>query len=77
VRSMRWMTIVVLFLATLLMQLAQAQSAPGVYAIKGAKVYTVSGAPIENGTVIIRAGKIAAVGTNVEIPADAQVIDAA
>jgi imidazolonepropionase-like amidohydrolase len=77
VRSMRWMTIVVLFLATLLMQLAQAQSAPGVYAIKGAKVYTVSGAPIENGTVIIRSGKIAAVGTNVEIPADAQVIDAA
>jgi imidazolonepropionase-like amidohydrolase len=46
------------------------------YAIKGGKVFTLAGAPIENGTVVIRDGKIAAVGANVEIPADAQVIDA-
>jgi imidazolonepropionase-like amidohydrolase len=63
-------------LAMLFAQAARAQSAPGVYAIKGAKVYSISGAPIENGIVIIRGGKIAAVGTNVEVPADAQVIDA-
>ena len=55
---------------------AWAQPAPAVYAIKGAKIYTLSGAAIENGTVIIRGGKIAAVGANVEIPADAQVLDA-
>lgn len=55
---------------------AYAQSTPGVYAVKGAKVYPVSGAPIENGNVIIRGGKIVAVGANVAIPADAQVIDA-
>lgn len=53
-----------------------AAPATNVYAIKGAKIYTLVGAPIENGTVIIRDGKIAAVGANVEIPSDAQVIDA-
>ena len=38
------------------------------YAIKGGKVFTLAGAPIENGTVIIRDGKIAAVGRDVAIP---------
>jgi imidazolonepropionase-like amidohydrolase len=46
-------------------------------AITGAKVYPVSSAPIENGTVIIRDGKIVAVGSNVTIPSGAQRIDAA
>ena len=45
-------------------------------AITGGKVYTVSGAPIENGTVLIRDGKIVSVGANVPIPANAQRIDA-
>lgn len=53
-----------------------AQSAPAAYAIVGAKIYPISGPPIENGTVIIRDGKIAAVGRNVAAPSDAQVIDA-
>jgi imidazolonepropionase-like amidohydrolase len=46
-------------------------------AITGAKVYPVSSAPIENATVLMRDGKIVAVGANVTIPADAQRIDAA
>jgi len=46
-------------------------------AITGAKVYPVSGPPIEGGTVLLRDGKIVAVGSNVAIPADAQRIDAA
>jgi imidazolonepropionase-like amidohydrolase len=46
-------------------------------AITGGKVYPVSSAPIENATVLIRDGKIVAVGSNVTIPADAQRIDAA
>ncbi|HKS83785.1 MAG TPA: amidohydrolase family protein [Candidatus Acidoferrales bacterium] len=54
----------------------QAQDQPGVYAIEGAKIYTLAGPPIENGTVVIRDGKIAAVGANVDVPAGAQVIDA-
>lgn len=45
-------------------------------AIVGGKVYPVSGAPIENGTVVIANGRITAVGTNVPIPAGAQRIDA-
>jgi len=45
-------------------------------AITGAKVYPVSSAPIENGTVLIRDGKIVAVGSNVTIPSGAQRIDA-
>ncbi|MFZ3329496.1 MAG: amidohydrolase family protein [Candidatus Acidiferrales bacterium] len=46
------------------------------YAIKGGKVFTLAGAPIEHGTVIIRHGKIVAVGADIAVPSDAQVIDA-
>jgi imidazolonepropionase-like amidohydrolase len=46
-------------------------------AITGAKVYPVSSAPIENGTILVRDGKIVAVGSSVTIPAGAQRIDAA
>lgn len=46
-------------------------------AITGGRVYPVSSSPIENGTVLIRDGKIVAVGANVTIPADARRIDAA
>ncbi|HXL23353.1 MAG TPA: amidohydrolase family protein [Candidatus Dormibacteraeota bacterium] len=57
-------------------QVAGAQSqAPAAYAITHARIFTVSGAPIDDGTLVIRDGKIAAVGANVEIPAAAQVID--
>ncbi len=46
------------------------------YAITGATVHPVSAAAIENGTVIIAAGKIEAVGAGIDVPADATVIDA-
>src|SRR5271157_3963313 len=49
---------------------------PHVYAVRDAKVYTLAGPPLENATVVIRDGKIAAVGRNVEVPGDAEVIDA-
>ena len=54
---------------------AQAQP-PSVYAITHAKIFTLAGSPIEDGTLVIRDGKIAAVGSSVEVPAGAQVIDA-
>src|SRR2546422_7980757 len=46
-------------------------------AITGGTVYPVSGPKIANATVLIRDGKIAAVGTNVSVPTDATRIDAA
>jgi imidazolonepropionase-like amidohydrolase len=49
--------------------------APNVYAIKGARIVTASGAPIASGTVVIRNGMIEAVGPAVEAPADARVIE--
>ena len=50
--------------------------ARGTFVIRNARIVTVSGADIENGTVVIREGKIAAVGTTVDIPANSQTIDA-
>jgi imidazolonepropionase-like amidohydrolase len=46
------------------------------YAITHAKIFTLAGPPIEDGTVVIHEGKIAAVGAGVSIPAGVQVIDA-
>jgi len=45
------------------------------FAIRNARIVTVSGPDIENGTVVIRDGKIEAVGANVSVPAGAQTID--
>jgi imidazolonepropionase-like amidohydrolase len=68
---------ITLFCAVLLSSSTGAQATKTQsYAIKGGKVYTLAGAPIENGIVVIRDGRIIAVGANVAIPADAQVIDA-
>jgi imidazolonepropionase-like amidohydrolase len=44
-------------------------------AITTARVLPVSGPAIERGTVVIRAGKIAAVGADVRVPAGARIID--
>jgi imidazolonepropionase-like amidohydrolase len=49
--------------------------APGVYAIRGARLVTVAGAPVESGTIVIRRGLIDAVGESIAVPADAAVID--
>ena len=47
----------------------------GTFAIVGARIVPVSGPVIENGTVVIQNGKIAAVGSNVSVPAGAERID--
>lgn len=48
----------------------------GTFAIRNAHIVPVSGPDIENGTVLVRDGKIAAVGANLSIPANTQTIDA-
>ncbi len=61
-----------LFLAAAL----TASTVPGqTVAIVGATVHTVSGPDILNGTVLLRDGKIAAVGASVEVPAGAKTVD--
>ncbi|MFN2564522.1 MAG: amidohydrolase, partial [Gemmatimonadaceae bacterium] len=62
--------------ATGLVAVATAARAQTV-AITGARVFPVSGPPINDATVLIRGGRIAAVGANVAVPADARRIDAA
>src|SRR6478672_8814838 len=49
--------------------------APNVFAIRGARIVTAAGAPIDNGTIVIRRGVIEAVGASVAVPADAAVVD--
>src|ERR671926_1312667 len=49
--------------------------ARGTFVIRNARIVTVSGSDIENGSVVIRDGKIEAVGANVSVPAGAQMID--
>ena len=44
----------------------------GTFAIVGARIVTVSGAIIENGTVVIRDGKIAAVSAGAAVPSGAE-----
>lgn len=63
---------IVLFALLLVSTASQAQSV----AITNAKIYPIAGATIDRGTVVIRDGKIAAVGANVSVPASATVIDA-
>ena len=45
-------------------------------AIINGKIYTMTGDLYENGTIIIKDGKIVEVGNNISVPSDAQVIDA-
>jgi imidazolonepropionase-like amidohydrolase len=55
----------------------QAPAATGpVTAITNARIYPISSAPIDKGTIVIRGNRIEAVGANVAVPAGATVIDA-
>jgi imidazolonepropionase-like amidohydrolase len=52
-----------------------AQQSSSIYAITHAKIVKLAGATIDDGTLVIKDGKIAAVGASVDVPPGAQVID--
>jgi imidazolonepropionase-like amidohydrolase len=62
--------------AAALIPVTGAQAQPRPVAIRGGEVHTVSDGVIPGGVVLVRNGKIAAVGRGVEIPGDAEVVDA-
>jgi len=70
-----------IFIALLPTIIAQAQqnreSSGRVTLIKNATILTVTNGTIEGGSILIRDGRIAAVGKNINAPANARVIDAA
>src|SRR5436189_1555085 len=55
---------------------AQTRAAPAAVAIRGGTILTVTKGTIQNGTIVLRDGKIAAVGADVPIPPGADVVDA-
>ncbi len=59
-----------------LTQSASAQTDQAIL-VRGATIHTAAGAPIPNGAVLARGGKIVAVGSNVTAPAGARIIEAA
>ncbi|MEP6780888.1 MAG: amidohydrolase family protein [Gemmatimonadaceae bacterium] len=58
-------------------QLVSQRSIPTTYAITNAKIVPVTGPALAKGTIVIRNGLIAAVGSAVTVPGDARVIDGA
>jgi imidazolonepropionase-like amidohydrolase len=74
-------------LATLTLALALPQQAvehplpprteqpPGVLAVVGATIHPVSGPPIDDGVMLVEAGRVLAVGSDVTIPTGARVVD--
>jgi len=65
------------FAIPLLSRAANPPDAPAVILIQNATILTVSHGPIEHGSILIKDGKIAEVGTSIKAPKDAQVVDAA
>jgi imidazolonepropionase-like amidohydrolase len=62
-------------LAVLTLALGLRADTPHVYAIRDARVVTAAGSTIDTGTVVVRGGRIEAVGASVAIPSDAAVIE--
>lgn len=73
-RAAAWLILIALLVTLVPFTASGADN--GVFAIRNARIVTVTGAVIERGTVVIRDGKIAAVGENVSVPGNAKVIEA-
>lgn len=63
--------------ATLLAASLPTLASPATVAIVNARIYTMTGAdPIESGTIVMREGRVLAVGARLPVPKDAEVVDA-
>lgn len=71
------MVLLVCLIASLSVKAQVAKAIKGTYALTNATIVTVTNGTVENGTLVIQDGKIAALGTNVNIPAGAETIDCA
>ncbi len=70
--------VLALFVALLVLPklpLSYADDLHCVWAVKDTKIMTLTGPPVEKGTLVIRNGLIEACGVNISIPQDAEVID--
>ena len=65
------------FVLPLFARAANPPDAPPVILIQNATILTVSHGTIEHGSILIKGGKIAEVGSSIKAPKDAQVFDAA
>jgi imidazolonepropionase-like amidohydrolase len=75
-KTLNTIAIAIVLLLTLSYTFAQSPKGKyGTFALTNATVFTVTKGIVNNGTVIIRNGKIEAVGTNITIPSGAEVID--
>jgi imidazolonepropionase-like amidohydrolase len=54
----------------------QAADGPQTLAIRAGKILTVTAGVVENGIIVVRNGKVDGVGQGLQLPADAQIIDA-
>src|SRR5512144_1604662 len=57
------------------LRVSAAQGPADTYAIRNARIITVTGPAIESGTVVIANGKITAVGENAPVPSGAKIIE--
>src|SRR5262245_10553498 len=76
----RFVSVVIVLACLVVAAIARprAQTAvPSVVAIRNATLLTVTRGTIQNSTIVLRDGKIAALGANVPIPSGADVVDAA
>ena len=72
-RSLSFLLVLLLILPAV--QITTKAEEPRHFAIRGARIVTVSGGVIENGAVVVSDGLIAAVGANATVPPEAWLID--
>ena len=75
IRKKFYVTAAYVLIAALLVPGLRAEET-SVVAVKADTIYTVSSAPIQDGIILIRDGKIEAVGKDLTVPDGAEVIDA-